>query len=148
MRGASLFTRRLGFSQKNARTNYKQRFICTEETMTDRFSRYNSTEKGKARNRKAQANLSPEQKGLQQIRKRDYMRRKRAADKIKNCTRCGGHGFVDRDTGIGIDVGKAGSIDKENDGESNVIHDQDNSPVFDCGWVDWNNRLKQFINSQ
>lgn len=45
--------------------------------MSDRFSRYNRTEKGKARNRKAQANLSPEQKELQRIRKRDYMRRKR-----------------------------------------------------------------------
>ncbi len=49
--------------------------------MTDRFSRYNQTEKGKARNRKAQANLSPEQKELQRIRKRDYMRRKRAEKK-------------------------------------------------------------------
>lgn len=50
--------------------------------MTDRFTRYNATEKGKARNRKAQANLSPEQKELQRIRKRDYMRRKRAEDKL------------------------------------------------------------------
>jgi hypothetical protein len=41
-----------------------------------------------------------------------------------------------------------GSIDREIDGESNVIHDQDNNPVFDCGWVDWDNRLRQFINSQ
>jgi hypothetical protein len=75
--------------------------------MTDRYSRYNQTEKGKARNRKAQANLSPEQKELQRIRKRDYMRRKRAADKIKSCTKCNGHGLVDRDTGIGVDVSKA-----------------------------------------
>lgn len=50
--------------------------------MTDRFSRYNATKKGKARNRKAQSNLSPEQKELQRIRKRDYMRRKRAEDKL------------------------------------------------------------------
>lgn len=49
----------------------------------DRQKRYNKSEKGKARNRKAQANLSPEQKELQRIRKRDYMRRKRAADKAK-----------------------------------------------------------------
>lgn len=49
--------------------------------MTDRFTRYNQTEKGKARNRKAQANLSPEQKELQRIRKRDYMRRKREEKK-------------------------------------------------------------------
>lgn len=51
--------------------------------MSDRFTRYNATEKGKARNRKAQANLSPEQRELQRIRKRDYMRRKRAEGKAK-----------------------------------------------------------------
>lgn len=51
--------------------------------MSDHFTRYNATEKGKARNRKAQANLSPEQKELQRIRKRDYMRWKRAQGKAK-----------------------------------------------------------------
>lgn len=51
--------------------------------MADRYQRYNHSEKGKARNRKAQANLSPEQKELQRIRKRDYMRRKRAEEKAK-----------------------------------------------------------------
>lgn len=40
-----------------------------------------------------------------------------------------------------------GSIDREIDGQSNVIFEGDN-PVFDCGWADWTNRLKQFINSQ
>lgn len=52
--------------------------------LTDKFYRYNRTEKGRVRNRKAQANLSPEQKELQRIRKRDYMRRKRAELKAKN----------------------------------------------------------------
>lgn len=41
-----------------------------------------------------------------------------------------------------------GSIDREIDAESNVIHDQDNNPVFDCGWVNWKNRIAEFILSQ
>lgn len=29
--------------------------------------------------------------------------------------------------------------------ESNVIHDQNNNPVFDCGWVGWERKVQEFI---
>ena len=44
-------------------------------------ARYNATEKGKARKRKWQQNMTPEQKEKQRIAKRDYMRRKLAEKK-------------------------------------------------------------------
>ena len=44
-------------------------------------ARYNATDKGKARKRKWQQNMSEEQKEKQRIAKRDYMRRKLAEKK-------------------------------------------------------------------
>lgn len=44
-------------------------------------ARYNATEKGKARKREWQQNMTPEQKEKQKIAKREYMRRKLAEDK-------------------------------------------------------------------
>lgn len=45
--------------------------------------RYNATEKGKARKRKWQQNMSPEQKEKQRLAKLAYMRRKRAEQKLQ-----------------------------------------------------------------
>lgn len=44
-------------------------------------ARYNATEKGKARKRKWQQNMSPEQLEKQRQAKKEYMRRKRAEKK-------------------------------------------------------------------
>lgn len=44
-------------------------------------ARYNATEKGKARKRKWQRSMSPEQLERQREAKREYMRRKRAERK-------------------------------------------------------------------
>ena len=44
-------------------------------------SRYNATEKGKARKRKWVEQMTPEQREKQRIAKREYMRRKRAEKK-------------------------------------------------------------------
>ena len=41
-----------------------------------------------------------------------------------------------------------GSIDRRLDAESNVIHNQNNIPVFDCGWTNWKNRTNEFVLSQ
>ena len=41
-----------------------------------------------------------------------------------------------------------GSIDRAMGSETNMIHDENNNPVFDCGWVDWKNRIREFILSQ
>jgi hypothetical protein len=40
------------------------------------------------------------------------------------------------------------SIDRTIDSESNIIYNNQNIPVFDCGWAEWENRTNEFISSQ
>jgi len=40
-----------------------------------------------------------------------------------------------------------GSVDRDIDAESNVIYSND-TPKFDCGWVNWKTKSTEFVLSQ